>query len=48
LTDKNTYHDLGISQALNNFSNLYKEYKKQQVIMGFHDYESIKEVLENE
>ena len=48
LTDKNTYHDLGISEALNNFSNLYKEYKKQQVIMGFHDYESIKEVLENE
>lgn len=48
ITEKNTYGHLGFCAVKENFKILQKTYKKQRIMMAYHDYEAVKEVLRNE
>lgn len=45
LIDINTYYDKGLKTANKNFKKIKKYYKKQEVIMGLHDAEILKELI---
>lgn len=48
LIDENTYYEEGIEEAEENFKKLKKSLDSKDIILGFHDYNSIKELVENE
>lgn len=48
LVSENTYNRKGVKAAVENFEELRKKYSGQQVNMGYHDYEDIKEVMKRE
>lgn len=48
LTEQNTYYQLGIEAALANYKELQAAYEEWHINMAYHDYEAVKEVMENE
>lgn len=47
LTEKNTYHELGFESVIGNFRKVCKAFRGQEVKMAYHDYEAVKEVMQN-
>jgi len=47
LTEKNTYHELGFEPVIENFRKVSKAFRGQKVKMAYHDYEAVKEVMQN-
>ena len=45
LTPQNTYFELGFGKVKDNFRDVYKAYRKQNIRMAYHDYEAVKEIL---
>lgn len=48
LTDKNTYYEEGIEAVEKNFKQLKKYFHGQDISIAFHEYQSLKEVMERE
>lgn len=48
LTERNTYHGLGLAKVEQNFLKLQAHYGNQTVSMAYHEYNALKEVLSGE
>ncbi len=48
LIDENTYYEEGIEKAEENFKVLRNKLDSNNLVLGFHEYKAIKELMENE
>lgn len=48
LEDENTYYNDGVAAIEKNFTNIKEEYYGKDIIIAFHEYNALKEVLERE
>lgn len=45
LTERNTYHSLGMEEALNNLLQIKSTYNNQEIFGAFHDFKALREVV---
>lgn len=48
LTERNTYHGLGLEKVEQNFLKLQAHFREQTVFMAYHEYNALKEVFSDE
>ena len=48
LIDKNTYYDEGIESVEENFKELKKSFRGQDISIAFHEYQALREVMDRE
>ncbi len=48
ITKQNTYHDIGLTGAYDNFTKLKEKLADDKLKLSLHDYDAIRELLENE